>query len=63
MVNSLEDFEKYPGNTLLEKVKSFVSEFEKEYRGESVPPIVFTAYQLAGKDTSHLKIDQYFEEK
>jgi hypothetical protein len=61
MISTIEDLNQYSGKTLLEKVKTFVDEFEKQYAGECVPPIVFTAYQLIGRDTIQLNLDPYWK--
>ena len=45
----------------LDETKEFVAEFRQTYKGEPVPPIVFTAFQLAGNDTSELNVDPYYD--
>lgn len=45
----------------LDEIKDFVRLFKKQYKGNDVPPIVFTAFQLAGEDTSILNVDPYYK--
>ena len=45
-----------------DEVKTFVEDFKATYSGEEVPPICFTAYMIAGEDTSALNVNPYWTE-
>ena len=45
-----------------EEIKAFVKNSKETYSGEEVPPICFTAYMIAGEDTSALNVNPYWKE-
>ena len=63
-VTKSEDFDAYPGETILDRVKAFAEEFKLETTGiqqVTVHPIVYTMLIAAGADLSNVVVDSYME--
>lgn len=62
-IKQADDFNLFEGDTYLERLNTFYKEFIEYYENEeiTVRPIVATAFQILGKDTSKLIVDSYME--
>lgn len=62
-IKHADDFDRFEGETYLERLNTFYNEFTKQYGNEKVTvrPIIQTAFQILGKNTSCLIIDPYMK--